>query len=185
MEKGRTVIRWIARVWSVASIGFILLILAGELFSPHAPPPTALRDLLGLFFFPFGTCVGMVLAWRWEGLGGAITVGSLLAFYATLYIADGQFPRGLFFLLVAAPGLLFLLSWGDHHHKQEGKDTLKTRTAGESKMITPLLTTKLYVPPNPAVAQAALRGILTKLWDLNLTLISVNRIESEGGTSNE
>ena len=25
--------------------------------------------------------------------------------------------------------------------------------------------------------QAALRGILTKIWDLNLTLISVNRIE--------
>lgn len=36
-----------------------------------------------------------------------------------------------------------------------------------------------------AVDQAALRGILTKIWDLNLAVISVNRIESEGGTSNE
>ncbi len=35
------------------------------------------------------------------------------------------------------------------------------------------------------IDQAALRGILTKIWDLNLTVISVNRIESEGGTSNE
>jgi hypothetical protein len=111
MEKSQTVIRRIAKVWSIASIGFTLLMLVGELIAPHAPPPTALRDLLGLFFFPFGTCVGMVLAWRWEGLGGAITVGSLLAFYATLYIADGRFPRGPFFLLVAAPGFLFLLSW--------------------------------------------------------------------------
>lgn len=29
--------------------------------------------------------------------------------------------------------------------------------------------------------QAALRGILTKIWDLNLTLISVRRIEADGG----
>ncbi len=37
--------------------------------------------------------------------------------------------------------------------------------------------------------QAALRGILTRVWDLNLTVISVNQVEmdstSEGGKSNE
>ena len=32
--------------------------------------------------------------------------------------------------------------------------------------------------------QAALRGILAKLWDLNLTLRSVARIESRGERSN-
>ena len=32
--------------------------------------------------------------------------------------------------------------------------------------------------------QAALRGTLTRLWDLNLTLLSVARIESRGETSN-
>jgi hypothetical protein len=30
----------------------------------------------------------------------------------------------------------------------------------------------------PVVDQPALRGILNKLWDLNLTLISVNRVAS-------
>jgi hypothetical protein len=63
-------VRWIARVWSIASVGFVLLIVVGELAYPHAPPPSAFRDLVGLFFFPFGTCVGMILAWRWEGVGG-------------------------------------------------------------------------------------------------------------------
>ena len=104
-------IRWIARVWSIASVGLVLLIAVGELIYPHAPPPTAFRDLVGLFFFPFGTCVGMILAWRWEGLGGGITVGSLLAFYAALRVMDGRFPRGPWFALIAAPGILFLLSW--------------------------------------------------------------------------
>jgi len=32
--------------------------------------------------------------------------------------------------------------------------------------------------------QAALRGTLAKLWDLNLTLLSVARIESRGERSN-
>ena len=30
----------------------------------------------------------------------------------------------------------------------------------------------------PVVDQAALRGLLTKIWDLNLTLISVTRVET-------
>lgn len=79
--------RWMARVWSIASVGFVLLMVVGELVYPHAPLPT-LRDLVGLFFFPFGVCLGMILVWRWEGLGGGITVGSFLAFYAALRIME-------------------------------------------------------------------------------------------------
>ena len=30
----------------------------------------------------------------------------------------------------------------------------------------------------PITDQAALRGLLTKIWDLNLTLVSVNRVET-------
>jgi len=41
----------------------------------------------------------------------------------------------------------------------------------------------------PVADQSALRGILTKIWDLNLTVISVNQVEmdstSEGEKSNE
>jgi hypothetical protein len=32
----------------------------------------------------------------------------------------------------------------------------------------------------PVADQAALRGLLSKLWDLNLTLISVRRTEADG-----
>ena len=37
----------------------------------------------------------------------------------------------------------------------------------------------------PVADQAALRGLLCKLWDLNLTLISVRRIEAEGKGEHE
>lgn len=104
-------LRRIARGWSIASIGFVLLIFLGEVIFPHAEGAFRLRDLVLFVFFPIGTCAGMILGWRWEGLGGTITIGSLLAFYAALRIMDGRFPGGPFFALVAAPGLLFLLSW--------------------------------------------------------------------------
>ena len=41
----------------------------------------------------------------------------------------------------------------------------------------------------PVIDQVALRGLITKLWDLNLELISVNRIEDythdTGGNTDE
>jgi hypothetical protein len=37
----------------------------------------------------------------------------------------------------------------------------------------------------PVADQAALRGMLCKLWDLNLTLISVHRIEADAKEEHE
>jgi hypothetical protein len=45
-------------------------------------------------------------------------------------------------------------------------------TSGESPAVTTLV--------GPVADQAALRGTLCKLWDLNLTLISLRRVEAEG-----
>ncbi|MFO7917859.1 MAG: hypothetical protein R6V13_07260 [Anaerolineae bacterium] len=113
------VIRWVARVWSIVSLGFVLLIVGGELASHTGSPPTAPRGILGMALFPVGVCVGLVVAWWREGLGGAMTVGSLLAFYLILWGFDGRFPRGPYFALVAAPGVLFLLLWGIAHMQSQ------------------------------------------------------------------
>ena len=45
-------------------------------------------------------------------------------------------------------------------------------STGEGAPITTLA--------GPLADQAALRGLLCKLWDLNLTLISLRRIETDG-----
>ncbi len=104
------IIRWMARTWIIASAGFILLMFIGSgLVEGFNPAQLASRDWIGLFFFPFGVGLGMIVAWRREGLGGSITVGSLAAFYAALRIMGGRFPGGPYFALVAAPGILFLV----------------------------------------------------------------------------
>lgn len=105
------IIRWIARGWTIASIGLVLLIFLGEILFPHAEASFRLRDVILFTFFPIGTFAGMILAWRWELWGGALTVGSMVGFYVALWVMDGRFPRGPYFLLIAAPGFLFLTAW--------------------------------------------------------------------------
>lgn len=104
-KRSVVVLRWLARFGSVASAALLLLFLFGEEMDPGQ---LTAADILALLFFPFGVVAGMLLAWRWETLGGAITVLSLLAFYKVIYAASGRFPGGIWFMLFALPGLLFL-----------------------------------------------------------------------------
>ena len=78
------------------------------------------RELLLFVFFPLGFCVGMVVAWWREGLGGGITVGSLAAFYLADRLVSSSYPRGWAFAALALPGFLFLLC-RLRTHKTEGK----------------------------------------------------------------
>ncbi|MBZ5538333.1 MAG: hypothetical protein LAO31_20465 [Acidobacteriia bacterium] len=87
-------------------MGLLLLFVVGEGINP-----TTRTEWLGLLFFPFGICVGMILGWWREGLGGSITVGSLLVFYLIHLASAHTLPKGWAWLAFAAPGFLFLLCW--------------------------------------------------------------------------
>jgi len=106
---GETLLRLFARAGSIASIGFIALIFIGEAATLRTGNALTSRDVLGLLFFPGGVLAGLILGWRWEGVGGGVTVGSLMAFYALLWAFDGRPPRGPYFILLSLPGFLFLL----------------------------------------------------------------------------
>ena len=99
------IIRWAARISSILFITVFFLMFFGEGFEPDKVTP---REWISLFFFPFGLIVGMILAWWKEGLGGAITIGSLIAI---LIVGDVSGSGGWFMLICASPGFLFLLSW--------------------------------------------------------------------------
>lgn len=104
-------IRQIAKVWSLVSVAFLLLMFIGEALHPTTAQLPTVEEGIAMLFFPLGVCLGMILAWRREALGGTITVVSMSAFYVWMRILRGSFPRGPYFLLVAAPGCLFLASW--------------------------------------------------------------------------
>jgi hypothetical protein len=107
-ETSRT-ITWIARIWSLASIGFVLLFVVADALDPNSPGPTR-SDWIGLSLWPGGVVLGLVLGWLRTGLGGAIATGSLIGFYLWHLLERGTFPGGPYFVLVAVPGILFLLA---------------------------------------------------------------------------
>ncbi|MCX7707511.1 MAG: hypothetical protein N2204_05850 [Anaerolineae bacterium] len=103
------IVRWVARLWSVISLVVLLAFGIGEAAGDIAR--LALRDALGFLFFPIGVIIGLALAWRREQAGGLLTVGCLAGFYVQNTILRDRWPAGPWFLLLAAPGFLFLLAW--------------------------------------------------------------------------
>ena len=101
------VVRWIARLGSLASLGFIGMFAFGG--SEPAVWPTA-NEWLGLACFPIAVCLGMIAAWRWEAIGGLISLAGLAAFYVWEYSVSGNLGAGPWFLILTSPAVLFLLS---------------------------------------------------------------------------
>jgi len=100
------VLRWVARVWSLAS----LAVIAAFAFGEGGTGPTV-SELVALTLFPVGVLIGLAVAWWREGIGGIIALGSLAGFYGWVTARAGHPPGGPYFLLLAAPGFLFLAVW--------------------------------------------------------------------------
>src|SRR5881397_3900266 len=102
-------LHWSARVLSLVSTFILVFFLVGERFEISR---IAARQWVGLFLFPLGVIIGFAVAWWNEGIGGAITTASLVAFYLVYgLLLNGRINQGWAFIVFASPGLLFLLSW--------------------------------------------------------------------------
>ena len=115
------VVRWIARVWSILGILGIFAFAVGEIAQGSGPRPT-LQEWVGLVLWPIGVCVGLAVAWYREEWGGALALGCMIAFYVWSLLHSGHLPRGPFFFLIAAPGLLFLFA-GFLSHRSAVRET--------------------------------------------------------------
>jgi hypothetical protein len=102
------IIELLARAGSIASITLLILIFWGEAFRPSEISAT---EWVGLVFFPLGVVIGLVIAWWKEGVGSAVTVGSLVSFYIVYGYLLRNHIGGLWFIAFASPGFLFLAHW--------------------------------------------------------------------------
>lgn len=119
-------LRWIARIWASVVIAVTLFVVVGYGWTwittgtadPYAaeeyPPVENIPPLFAAL-----SVVGLAIAWRWEGIGGAIAVIFNLAAYPVLLIhwpIAQNFPRYLLapygvWMMIAIPGVLFLICW--------------------------------------------------------------------------
>ncbi len=101
------ILRWSARITGLSLVGLVMLFVMGEGGLPnmlHQPPCVQIEFLaVGLML------AGFLVGWRWEGVGGILSVLGFALFFVTEISANGRPPGGLL-PLFAVPGILFLLS---------------------------------------------------------------------------
>ncbi|MBD3169974.1 MAG: hypothetical protein GF307_10865 [candidate division Zixibacteria bacterium] len=106
--RGQKILRWTARILSIVSITLFAVFLFGEGdFSDIGK--LKLTEITGLLFFPGGVIVGMIVSWKTEGPGAAISLGSLAAFYILDIAITGTPPSGPFFVIFSSPAILFAI----------------------------------------------------------------------------
>ncbi len=124
-ETGRkNPVRWIARIWSIPVILYVLIIAVGYLWNwvttgkadPYAVENVSLLESLPPVFILLST-VGLGFAWRWERIGGWAAVILQIAVLVLLLITKpltADFSRFVIpyivLLAAAAPAVLFVIS---------------------------------------------------------------------------
>lgn len=99
-------VRWIARIGSAA----VILLVGAFLFGGEESMVPTPKEAVGMLLFPVGVVAGFVIAWWREAMGGLISLASLAAFNAWIFLSFGRFPGGPYFLILSSPAFLFLLS---------------------------------------------------------------------------
>ncbi|PTM08410.1 MAG: hypothetical protein DA407_08105 [Bacteroidetes bacterium] len=113
-NKGLTLILWSARLLGSVVIIFLLFMTIGELFSTDSKTVIMKSsDMLALLLFPVSTIIGLLLAFKWKGLGGLITVGGMIS----LHIFRPDLASNLLISSFAIPGLLYIIYsvWSKQH----------------------------------------------------------------------
>jgi len=100
------ILKWSPRIASIIVWALVLLIFFGE----GGLNPSELREIEIVMMSLFWTsCAGLIIGWRWPGIGGMISVGFMSAFFLFESVVNGGLAHGWAFEVIAFPGWLFLL----------------------------------------------------------------------------
>jgi len=105
--------RWVARLLGVGLLAAVALFFAGQGTLLHDAPSLHTMGLAGhaLLLALVLALLGVLLAWRWEGVGGLLIVASILLFQSVDALAGGYWRAGVLDPLFYLTGLLFLWDW--------------------------------------------------------------------------
>lgn len=98
-------ILWSARILGTLVIIFLLFMTIGELFTDSNTTAISNSDVIALLLFPGSTIIGLLLAFKWKGIGGLITVGGMIF----LHIIRPDLASSALISAFAFPGLLYII----------------------------------------------------------------------------
>jgi hypothetical protein len=103
------ILHWTSRILGTALLAFLVFMLIGTITGDSSGADGLsfrdTRDLIGFLLFPVCTIIGLMLAYRWPLLGGAIAVASTVVL-VTLRPDLLQMT----FVAMVVPGLIYLAS---------------------------------------------------------------------------
>lgn len=104
-----SIIRWVARGWSILALLVALLIV----FTPDPYATSSVSAIEWFILSLWGVAIlGLLVAWRWEFLGGVITIGIMVLREIIFFVAMGYWIPAflLVWILVIPPAILFILT---------------------------------------------------------------------------
>ena len=180
-------LRWIARTWGWAVfllfVGFAFRI--GPPVSPEGPGSEQIvqRAMLA------GAAIGLVIAWRWEGLGGLLLTTAAIILGVAAAVGLPPLTALVVTILFIVPGLALLTLWSTRHGWIVVTATAVTVVAGLA--VGGVSAQRIYDyyfgPAHPESQLAALPPSLVEwAWSgaLTATSIRVNaKVAEEGATA--
>ena len=103
--RGMNRLLWVARIWAGLIVAFSLLMVVGYSLNPQGSQGANPMETFELTFFPFGMCIGYLIAFRRPLFGGLLSLASLAIFIGLMGNLILAFVIGFF----AIPGVLFVI----------------------------------------------------------------------------
>jgi len=102
-------VRWTARLLTALFVGLVLVMFGGATLEGGSTPLKlkGVEPIQMVFFWI--ACIGMVIAWRWQVVGGMLSLAGMILFFAVEFAVNGRLPRGLLLYLMLLPGILFMV----------------------------------------------------------------------------
>ena len=110
--KNKKVLLWTARIWSAITLVFMIFMVGAHIVESISGESgdtgfDSTKELISFYMFPILSTVGLAIAWKWEGLGGLITILAMIVFHIIRPdLLFNPMIDGLMF-----PSILFLIYW--------------------------------------------------------------------------
>lgn len=108
-KRSHLIVLWSARVFGSLILAFLLFFLLAHIFGEGEVGNgfRNTREVITFLFFPISIVIGLSIAFKWEGLGGIITILGMTG----LFVLRPDLLKAIFIMIPLIPGVLYVSYW--------------------------------------------------------------------------